>query len=178
MGKLIIIGLLIWAMVSIAKDIRRKREIARINAENARRAAEQIRMKEEMRRRRAEANAEVQRVFRLEAEQMRQAKEQERIAKEQAKQAAQIAKHEEQLAKLEFRIAEAEHTIAHYEPVYKTLKAQYDELTLKIRLYEQRGLLCGTAKKDLVKVSDKLYQIETKLNKARFDKEQAERKIA
>ena len=185
MGKLIILALVIWATVKVFSavsarraEIRRQAEIDRINAETRRQREEQMRIDAEIRQQRMAHNAEIQRMIQLEAEQTRQRKEQERIAKEQAKQAAQIAKHEEQLAKLEFRVSEAERTIAHYTPVYEALKGQYDELTLKIRLYEQRGLLCGTAKKDLVKISDKLYAVETKLNKAKFDKEQAERKIA
>lgn len=100
------------------------------------------------------------------------------IESDLARHEAWLKKHDADIAKLNFRISEAERTIAHFTPLFETLKAQYDELTLKIKFYEQRGLLTGGAKKELEKVSNKLYAVETKINKAKFDKEQAERKIA
>lgn len=113
-----------------------------------------------------------------EMERVRQAAEIERIAKEQEKQAAQLAKHEEQMAKFEFRLSEAERTIEHYKPLYDTLKRQYDELTAKVKYYESRNLMCGGMKKDLVKVGNQLFTIETKLRKAEFNRDEAERKLS
>lgn len=99
------------------------------------------------------------------------AKEIERIIKEQAKQADLISK-------LEFRLSEAERTIEHYTPLYETLKRQYDELYAKVSYYESKNLMCGGMKKDLARVGDKLFSIETKLRKAEFDKEFAESKLS
>ena len=38
--------------------------------------------------------------------------------------------------------------------------------------------MCGGMKKDLARVGDKLFSIETKLRKAEFDKEFAESKLS
>lgn len=178
MSAIIILALTIWAISAVIKSAKAKQaernrqaQIARINAENMKRKAEAQRMREEFKARQLEAKLEVERMVAIEREQMRQAKEIE-------KHEAWLRKHDEEIAKLNFRISEAERTIAHFTPLFETLKAQYDELTLKIKFYEQRGLLTGGAKKELEKVSNKLYAVETKINKAKFDKEQAERKIA
>ena len=178
MSAIIILALTIWAISAITKSVKAKQaernrqaQIARINAENMKRKAEAQRMREEFKARQLEAKLEVERMVAIEREQIRQAKEIE-------KHEAWLKKHDEEIAKLNFRISEAERTIAHFTPLYDALKAQYDELTLKIKFYEQRGLLTGGAKKELEKVSNKLYAVETKINKAKFDKEQAERKIA
>ena len=106
------------------------------------------------------------------------AKEMARITKEQERQARQIAKHEEQIAKLEFRMSEAERTIDHYTPLYNTLKRQYDELLAKVTYYESKNLMCGGMKKDLAKVGNQLFTIESKLRKAEFDRDEAERKLS
>ena len=106
-----------------------------------------------------------------EREDARIAKEVERVAKEQAKQADLISK-------FEFRLSEAERTIEHYTPLYETLKRQYDELYAKVSYYESKNLMCGGMKKDLARVGDKLFSIETKLRKAEFDKEFAESKLS
>ncbi len=106
------------------------------------------------------------------------AKEIARIEKEQAKQAAQLAKHEEQIAKFEFRLSEAERTIDHYKPLYDTVKRQYDELLAKVTYYESKNLMCGGMKKDLAKVGNQLFAIESKLRKAEFDRGEAERKLS
>lgn len=109
--------------------------------------------------------------------------EQEKITRrrkeaETQRQEEQTAKHDEQKEKILFKMSEAMRTIEHYTPVYEALKTKYDELTVKIKLYEARGLLTGNARLELVKISDKLYAVETKLNKAKFEKELAERKLA
>lgn len=189
MSYIILLALMIWAISSIVKSAsakkaerNRQRQIARLNAEAKQRQIEAARIREEWKQRQAEAKAEVQRMVALEEAQMRmKIAEAEAWRKQEAWNAKQEEinrKHDEQIAKLQFRMSEAERTIAHYTPAYEALKAQYEELTLKIKLYEQRGLLTGNAKQELVKVSDKLYAIETKINKAKFDKEQAERKLA
>lgn len=178
MTAIIVLALAIWAISAVTKSAKAKQaernrqaQIARINRENAQRKAEAQRIREEFKARQLEAKLEVERMVAIEREQIRQAKEIE-------KHEAWLKKHDEEIAKLTFRISEAERTIAHFTPLYDALKAQYDELTLKIKFYEQRGLLTGGAKKELEKVSNKLYAVETKINKAKFDKEQAERKIA
>ena len=99
------------------------------------------------------------------------AKEIERIIKEQAKQADLISK-------LEFRLSEAERTIEHYTPLYEAVKRQYDELLAKVTYYESKHLMCGGMKKDLVKVGNNLFAIETKLRKAEHDRDEAERKLS
>lgn len=167
------------AEVTIRESTRRQEEIER-----------------EMRRQEREA----------ERERFRQAQVIERIEREQEKQAAQLAKQQEQMAKFEFRLSEAERTIEHYKPLYDTLKRQYDELIAKVNSYEREMSEAPTlqtlrkssapmkaayalkgenlkggyenAKKELVKVGNQLFTIETKLRKAEFNRDEAERKLS
>ena len=174
--------LIVREVLSLIRDNKRQkqsmamsREVKRIRnewseteatiRESARRQAE---IEREMRRQEREA----------ERERFRQAQAIERIAKEQEKQAAQLAKQQEQMAKFEFRLSEAERTIEHYKPLYDTLKRQYDELNAKVTYYDSKGLMCGGMKKDLVKVGNQLFTIETKLRKAEFNRDEAEHKLS
>ena len=103
----------------------------------------------------ANAKAELDRIVRLE--------------KEQERQAAQLAKHEERLLRLEQRMALAEREIAHYKPMLEELRKQETDLDNKVWYYEQRGLPCSGVKKELEKMREKAYRIETKVFKAQQD---------
>ena len=115
--------------------------------------------------------AELSRISKLEKEQARQAKEQER-------QAAQLARHEEQLAKLEQRLALAEREIAHYKPQLDRLKAREEELDNRVWYLSSIGLPSAGIQKELDRVREKAYQIETKVIKAEYDRDNAQRRMA
>ena len=167
---------------SARAEARREREIESL-------AQAHIRAQEAWKRQQEEAKAavkaEMERVSALEKEQERQWKEQlrlqreqERQAKEQARQAEQLAKHEKRIADLEFRMSEAERTIEHYKPQLDDLLRKAEEMDNRIWWYTQKGLPCEGIKKELVKVKDKAFKIETIVNKAEHIKEQAQRELA
>ena len=175
---LIILGLLAWGISALIRSMKQRRaerirqaQIARINAENARRKAEIARVREDIRRREAEARAEVNRMAAIEREQMRQRKEQE-------KQAAMLAKHEEEIEKLKFRMAQAESDIEHYTEQLANLYALLD-----IEEMAQSSAVPGSKEdakhqRKIITLTNQIHTAETRLEKAKFNKEQAERKIA
>lgn len=122
--------------------------------------------------------AEAARLDRIERDQIRQAKEQERLAKEQARQAAQLAKHEDLIARMEQQILLAEREVARYQPIVDQLRQERDALASKVQHYADRGLPCAGYKDQLAKIDAKLYSAETKLVKANFTKQNAQRKLA
>ena len=179
---IIIIALILREVLSLIRDNKRQKQSMEMSREVKRIRNEwndtEVTIRESTRRQ-AEIEREMRRQARdAERERQRQNAEIERIAKEQEKQAAQLAKQQEQMAKFEFRLSEAERTIEHYKPLYDTIKRQYDELSAKVKYYESKNLMCGGMKKDLVKVGNQLFTIETKLRKAEFNRDEAERKLS
>ena len=168
---LLIFGGMIWGMIARSRSAkqrkaeeRRAAQIARINAENAKRKAEIARIK-------ANAKAETARMVAIEREQMRQ-------AKEQAKQAAMLAKHEEEIEKLKFRMARAESDIEHFTEQLGNLYALLD-----IEEMARSSAVPGSAEdakhqRKIITLTNQIHTAETRLEKAKFNKEQAERKIA
>lgn len=149
MPTIIIIALLIWATSAIIKNAKQRkayreyqRQIATINAENARRKAEAQRIREEFRIRQAEAKAEVQRMVAIEREQMR-------LRKFEQEQLAWNAKQEALNEKLISRIERCEDTIAHHSEMFKVYSARL-----------------GKAESNLEEVSDKLLVLTITLEKA------------
>ena len=178
MIAIIILALTIWAISAATKSAKAKQmernrqaQIARINAENARHKAEIMRVREDIRRREAEARAEVNRMAAIEREQMRQRKEQE-------KQAAMLAKHDEEIEKLKFRMAQAESDIEHFTEQIANLYALLD-----IEQMAQASAVPGSKEdskhqRKIITLTNQIHTAESRLEKAKFNKEQAERKIA
>ena len=168
---LIVIAWLASAFIRAAKETKRNHRIAQLNREAAQTKLQQQLLQQEWKLAQANAKAEMNRIIRLEKEQERQRKEQER-------QAAQLQKHEERLMKLEQKMALAEREIAHYKPLLDALKAQEEVLSNKVWYYENRGLPCAGTKKELEKISEKVYRFETKVIKAEQDKAFCEKQIS
>ena len=168
------IALLLWiasAIYRAAKETKRNQRIAQLNREAAQTRLQQQLMQQEWKHAQANAKAEMARLVKLEKEQERQRKEQER-------QAAQLQKHEERLMKLEQRMALAEREIAHYKPLLEQLKEQEEILGNKVWYYESIGLPCTGTKKELEKISEKVYRMETKVIKAEQDKAFCEKQMS
>ena len=173
---------LVYKIVSSAvlakKEREQKRQIEAIKREQEQRRAEDARMKAEYQRQQAVAKEWKRRQIALEKEQIRQAKEQERLAKEQAKQAEQLAKHEEQIAKLEYTITKA---VKDIEDLTDELGKKY--ALLDIAQNQQMMAVPGSkadesAQKKILSYETSIRTLENKINKAKFDKEQAERKLS
>ena len=200
---IIILALILREVFSLIRDNKRQKESMEVSREVKRIRNEwsnEMDTIRESNRRQEEIEREVRRQAR-DAE--REREKQARLWEEQNKKNAQ---YEEQMAKFEFRLSEAERTIEHYKPIYDTLKRQYDELTAKVNSYEKEMSEAPTlqtlrkssapmkaasalkgenlkggyenAKKELVKVGNQLFTIETKLRKAEFNRDEAERKLS
>lgn len=168
---LLILGGMIWGMIALIRSAkqrkaerRRAAQIARINAENAKRKAEIARIK-------ANAKAETARMVAIEREQMRQ-------AKEQAKQAAMLAKHEEEIEKLKFKVSQAEANIEYLTEQLGQYYALLDVLQNQQMSTVPGSKADATAQGKIITLQNKIHSAESRLEKAKFDKEQAERKIA
>ena len=147
---LFVIGLIIWAIVALVQRKKKKREQARIRAEMA--------------RMRAKTKATSARVSAVE--------------KEQEKHAAMLKKHEEEIAKLKFRMAQAESDIEHFTEQLGNLYALLD-----IEEMARSSAVPGSAEdakhqRKIITLTNQIHTAETRLEKAKFNKEQAERKIA
>lgn len=184
MTGLIVIGIIAYVIYNSvsahrakARETARQCEIMRIQTEQKRQREEQRRIQEEQKAQRDAELNRIKAVAALERRQELQAKEQARQAKEQERQAAQLAKHEEQINKLAQRIALAERTINHYSSALEEMMQRIEEMENKVWWYEKNGLPCENLKTRLEKEREKAFGIETKLIKARFDKENAEQRL-
>ena len=164
-------GFVVLVIAGICSSTSAKNRDKKRAAEINKQRKEQIRMREEWKQRLAEAKIETDRLVALEREAMR-------LSAVQEKQAVQLAKHEEQIAKLNFRMAEAERTLNHYKPLLENLLAKQTELDNKVWYYKQRGLPCSGAEKELAKISEQVFKMEGKINKAEFEKRMAENKLS
>ena len=178
MSTIIIIALIVWGISSICKSASAKKaernrqaQIAKLNAENARRKAEAQRIREEFRIRQAEAKAEVQRMVAIEREQMR-------LAKESEKHEAMLLKHEEEIEKLKFRMEQAESDIEHWTEQLGNLYALLD-----IEQNAQIASVPGSAQdakhqRKIITLTNQIHTAESRLAKAQYTKSEAERKMS
>ena len=198
MSLLVIIAAL-WGLCKMldaarngAKERQRQREIARVKAEQTRRAAEAARIREEWRRQQdeikrqqAEAKEQMRRQMELEREQARQrmeqarlAREQERQAQEQARQAELLAKHEARIAELEFRMSQAE---ADIEAESERIAALY--ALMDIAAAEQAAAVPGSkvdvkAQKQIISYQSAIRAAEKRKAKAEYSKQTAQQKLS
>jgi len=175
---LFLIYKIISSAIAAKKEREQQRQIEAIKREQELRKAEDARMKAEYQRQQAADKEWKRRQIALEKEQIRQAKEQERIAKEQAKQAEQLAKHEAQIEKLEYTINKA---VKDIEDLTDELGKKY--ALLDIAQNQQMMAVPGssadeTAQKKILSYEKSIRTLENKINKAKFDKEQAEKKLS
>ena len=178
MSTIIIIALIVWGISSICKSASAKKaernrqaQIAKLNAENARRKAEQARIREEFRQRQLEAKAEINRMVALEREQMKLRKEQERRA-------IVLAKHEEEIEKLQFRMAQAESDIKHWTEHLGNLYALLD-----IEQNAQIASVPGSNEdvkhqRKIITLTNQIHTAESRLAKAQYTKSESERKMS
>ena len=151
----------------------RKRELAR-----QARIAEEMRKDREERRRIAEENK------RIAAEQIAQAKalaqherEMRRQAVEQARQAELLRKHEQRISQLEFTVSQAQDDIDNL--AYRIEQAQEYSIYL-----ERERDACVTGSKEyfkwhnkLMAQDDKIYRMTKQMNKAQYERDNAQRQI-
>ena len=134
--------------------------------------------RDEARRAEMERKALLWKQQELEREQLRQKQEQARLAREQERQAEQLAKHEEEIAKLKFRVEQAEANIDFYDERLRNLMARRDN-------YMAQQCACTPMSKDwdkwqtkIITLDNQIHTAESKLNNAKFAKEQAENKLS
>lgn len=189
--NLVIFILLIWGVCAIinkvsayARENARQREIERMKEEQARQRMEQQRQREEqrlqreaIRAREIEARAQAAEIAKaarereaMRKEQARQAKEQERTAKEQRKQA-------EEMEKLKRTAETARFDIDFLLERTAELNAQLDYILL-----QQAGTVPGSKafekyQSKIVTLHNQIYSAENRLQKAQYNKAQAERKL-
>ena len=123
-------------------------------------------------------NEETARLIALEREQLRQRREQEKLYAEQARQAEVLRKHESRIADLEDRMAQAESDIAHWGETVASLYALLD-----IELAEQAGAMPGSktdikCQKRVITLRNQIHAAETRVNKAKSVKRNAERELS
>lgn len=189
--NLVIFILLIWGVCAIinkvsahARENARQREIERMKEEQTRQRMEQQRQREAIRQRERDAKEQARKQAEhdkaiakaakereaMRNEQTRQAKEQERIAKEQRKQA-------EDMEKLKRTVETARFDIDFLLERTAELNAQLDYILL-----QQAGTVPGSKafekyQSKIVTLHNQIYSAENRLQKAQYNKAQAERKL-
>lgn len=136
--------------------------------EQAKRQAEFDRQAKEAARKQAETDREL----------ARQRKEQDRQRKEQERQAEQLAKHEAELDRLRFDVKQYERDIDFLQQRVSDLDARTD-----YNLAMQSGTVPGSAEWDkyqrkIIVLRNQVNTAENRLEKTRWLKEQAERKLS
>lgn len=172
MPIIIIAGIILFCRMFRAANANRKRKELATQQALLREQLEQEKQAQ------AERKALLRKQRELEREQLRQKQEQARLAKEQERQAAQLAKHEEEIAKLRFRVEQAEANIDFYDERLRNLMARRDN-------YMAHQAACGSMSAEwdkwqskIIVLDNQIHTTETKLNGAKFSKEQAENKLS
>ena len=159
-----------WMLAKTSEANRQKKAAARRQAEIERIAAEQRRMRDEQKRQ-AREQAERDRAF------LRLQREQERQAREQERQAEILRTHDERIEKLEHRIEQAEEDILQWENQRQQLM-DYQEY-----LERERDACVGGSShwhkwnNKCITNNNKVYALDTRIRKAYYTKEEAQRKI-
>lgn len=190
--NVLIFAALIWAICKLisaasrgAKERAAERERERIRQEQERIRQEQARARQwqreqeqrarEAARRQVEHDKAIARAAK-EREQLR--REQERQAKEQARQAAEIAKHEAEIDRMRHVLAQATADIDFLQERSAELYAQLDNVLLL-----QAGTVPGSSQhtkyqSKIVTLHNQIHAAESKLSRAQYRREQAQRKLA
>ena len=190
--NVLIFAALIWAICKLisaasrgAKERAAERERERIRAEQTRIREEQARarawQREQEQRAREAARRQVEHdkaIAKAAREREALRKEQERQAKEQARQAAEIAKHEAELDRMRHVLAQATADIDFLQERSAELYAQLDNVLLL-----QAGTVPGSSQhtkyqNKIVTLHNQIHAAETKLSRAQYQREQAQRKLA
>lgn len=187
MSYIILLALMIWAISSIVKSAsakkaekQRAKQIAQIKAEQSRHAQ----IMREYKQAQAEAKIEVQRMVALEEAQMRmKIAEAEAWRKQEAWNAKQEEinrKHDEEIAKLTFKVEQAQNDIEFLTFRLDDLEESFNAATEEALLYHSNGdtVREERAKRKIITLQNQIHTTENKLNKAKFDKDMAERKLA
>ena len=190
--NVLIFAAVIWAICKLisaasrgAKERAAEMERERIRAEQERIREEQARarawQREQEQRAREAARRQVEHdkaIARAAREREALRKEQERQAKEQARQAAEIAKHEAELDRMRHVLAQATADIDFLQERSAELYAQLDNVLLL-----QAGTVPGSSahtkyQSKIVTLHNQIHAAETKLSRAQYQREQAQRKLA
>ena len=192
----VIIIAVIYGIYRLCKSAADRAQADRAERERQRIREEQAAQREEMRLMRERAKAETRRQIEAEkariawqkrqdainrqaqAERERLRKEQERQAKEQERQAAEIAKHEAEIERMRHVLAQATADIDFLQERSAELYAQLDNVLLL-----QAGTVPGSSahtkyQSKIVTLHNQIHAAETKLSRAQYQREQAQRKLA
>lgn len=190
--NVLIFTAVIWAICKLisaasrgAKERAAERERERIRQEQERIREEQARarawQREQEQRAREAARRQVEHdkaIARAAREREALRKEQERQAKEQARQAAEIAKHEAELDRMRHVLAQATADIDFLQERSAELYAQLDNVLLL-----QAGTVPGSSahtkyQSKIVTLHNQIHAAETKLSRAQYQREQANKKLS
>lgn len=150
----IMIVLLVWLVVRMAKRINRR--VKKIE--------------------RKQMEAQRQRMT-ITIEQRKQARDIERHEKQLRKHEEQIAQHERRIADLEYKMAQAEADIAHWNEQANALYALLDveqERQMRAAPGSKTDIQC---QKRIITLNNQIHTAETRLNKAKHVKQMAEAEI-
>ena len=176
--NVLIFAALIWAICKLISAASRKAKADRAERERERIRQEQTHIREEQARARAWQREAARRQVEHDKAIARAAREREALRKEQARQAAEIAKHEAELDRLRHVLAQATADIDFLQERSAELYAQLDNVLLL-----QAGTVPGSSQhtkyqNKIVTLHNQIHAAETKLSRAQYQREQAQRKLA
>ena len=190
--NVLIFAAVIWGICKLISALSRNSKQRQAERERERIRQEQTRIREEQARARAWQREQEQRareaarrqvehdkaIARAAREREALRKEQERQAREQARQAAEIAKHEAELDRMRHVLAQATADIDFLQERSAELYAQLDNVLLL-----QAGTVPGSCQhtkyqSKIVTLHNQIHAAESKLSRAQYQREQAQRKLA
>lgn len=178
MIELAIVALFIFCTVKIISAIISKANQKKRQAEIERIKAEQIRQQNELRKQKAYSYEQAKRQAEYEREQKRIKREQEALRKEQEKQSEILRKHEDQIAKLNYKVEQAEKDIVGITEELGKMYALLDIAQNQQIMAVPGSRADESAQKKILSYEKAIRAAEKKLDKAKFDKEMAERKLS
>lgn len=156
---IVVFGILLFCFLKILAGIKARQREKEMQAEIERRQTAVVERKIE------QARAKIER-------------EQARQAKEIEKHEAWLKKHDEEIAKLQYKVEKAEADIEHLTEQIGQYYAMLDILENQRAIAVPGSKADASAQSKIITMQNKIHTAETRLNKAKFDKEQAERKMA
>ena len=180
--NILIIAIIVFAVIKVLSATSAKVKENKRQAELARVKAEQIRQREDLKRQQAEARAWTQRQIALEQQAMRREREE---AEAWRKQLAWDAKQEEINRKNEERFAKIEYTLQRCTEDIEHLNYKIEECQAYSEYLESERDKCSYGSGEYFKWQnklsandDKIYRLTKQMDKALFQKQQAEKKLS
>ena len=156
---IIVFGIFLFCAIKVAAGIKARQREKEMQAEIERRQTAVVDRKIE------QARAKIER-------------EQARQAKEIEKHEAWLKKHDEEIAKLQFKVQQAETDIERLTDRISKLYARLDIAQNQQMMAVPGSKADDTAQSKIISLERQIDNAEKQLERAKFDKKQAERKLA